>query len=98
MANELITVEQFKEHARIDGDSEDSAIALKVAAVNSYIISFLASPLPDDWTAPNELVQAAFLVASHWWENREATATSQLLDIPIGASDLIANHREWVFG
>jgi uncharacterized phage protein (predicted DNA packaging) len=93
---ELITLEMFKEHARIDGDDEDDAIQVKVDAANSYVLAFLGE-LADDWTAPDDLVQATLMIAAHWWEHRETAFAGNLIDIPIDASEIIANHREWSF-
>lgn len=93
----LITLEQFKEHARIDGDDEDEAAQVKVDAANKYVLSYLADPLPDDWVAPEDLVQATLQIASNWWENRETTVITAINDVPINAQDIISNHREWVF-
>ncbi|MQX28872.1 head-tail connector protein [Sinorhizobium meliloti] len=93
---ELITLAQFKAHARIDGTDEDAAAQLKVDAANGYVVSFLGT-LPVDYVAPDELVQATLMIASHWWEHRETTFAGDLLDIPLDASEIIANHREWAF-
>jgi hypothetical protein len=93
----LITVEQFKEHARIDGDDEDDAILVKVDAANKYVLGFLEDPLPEDWTAPDDLIQATLMIAAHWWEHRETAFVGQIFDIPLNAQDVIANYREWSF-
>lgn len=93
---ELITLAQFKAHARIDGTDEDAAAQVKVDAANSYVTSFLGT-LPVDYVAPDELVQATLLIASHWWEHRETTFAGNLLDIPIDASEILLNHRTWSF-
>lgn len=93
---ELITLAQFKAHARIDGTDEDAAAQVKVDAANSYVSSFLGTLAPD-YVAPDELMQATLLIASHWWEHRETTFAGDLLDIPIDAHEIIANHREWAF-
>ncbi|WP_158243807.1 head-tail connector protein [Sinorhizobium medicae] len=93
----LITLEQFKAHARIDGTDEDAAAQVKVDAANAHVSSFLGT-LPPEYVAPDDLVQATLLIASHWWEHRETTFAGNLLDIPLDASEIIANHREWSFG
>jgi len=93
---ELISLPQFKAHARIDGTDEDAAAQLKVDAANGYVVSFLGT-LPADYVAPDELVQATLLIASHWWEHRETTFAGSIADIPLDASEIIANHREWAF-
>lgn len=94
---ELVTLEQFKEHARILHDDEDGDIERKLEAVNAYVLGYLPQPIAEDWSPPEDLRQAALLILTHWFENRESTATGTLFDIPIGATDIIANYREWVF-
>lgn len=93
---ELITLAQFKAHARIDGTDEDAAAQVKVDAASGYVVSFLGT-LPVDWVPPDELVQATLLIASHWWEHRETTFAGNLLDIPLDASEILLNHRTWSF-
>jgi len=96
---ELITLETFKSHVRIDDSDEDPAAAVKVAAANAYVSSFLAADLPIDWEAPADLVQATLMIAAHWWESRETALAfaGTFAEIPIGAGDVIANYREWQF-
>lgn len=94
---ELITLEMFKAHARIDGDDEDSAVQVKVDAANAYVSSFLANPLPDDWVNPDDLVQATLQIASNWWENRETSVITAINSVPVNASEVIASYREWQF-
>lgn len=94
---ELITLEMFKAHARIDGDDEDSAAQVKVDAANAYVSSFLANPLPDGWVTPDDLVQATLQIASSWWENRETSVITAVHDVPVNASEVIASYREWQF-
>ncbi len=92
----LITLDQFKEHARIDGDEQDADLQIKVDAANAYVLGYLPAQA-DDWEPPSDLVQAALLIAAHWYENREASLEGVLAEIPVGAADIIQNHREWVF-
>ncbi|MCM5691432.1 head-tail connector protein [Sinorhizobium meliloti] len=93
---ELITIQQFKEHARIDGTDEDAAAQVKVDAANAYVTSFLGT-LPVDYVAPDELVQATLMIASTFWEHRENTFAGSIAEIPLDAAEIIANHREWAF-
>jgi uncharacterized phiE125 gp8 family phage protein len=53
--------------------------------------------LPDG--APADLEHAVYMLAAHWYENREASlvgVTAQVL--PIGMTDIIAEHRRYTFG
>lgn len=94
----LITLAEFKAHARIAHDDEDTAIQAKVDAANEYVSRFVDTPEPPTpYTPPADLKQATLLIAGHWWENRENTAADGLSDIPLDADEILLNHRGWAF-
>lgn len=94
---DIISLAQFKEHARILHNDEDDSIESMIAAANSFVIGYLPEPEDENWTPPADLIQAALLIVAHWFENRESATSFSLMDIPIGANDIIANYREWSF-
>ena len=95
---EIITLDVFKQHARIDHYDEDGAIQLKVDAVNSYVSAFLPEPVDPPVAIADEVKQAALQICSEWWENRENTFPGQIAEIPLDAMEILINHREWSFG
>ncbi|MDX8517967.1 head-tail connector protein [Mesorhizobium dulcispinae] len=95
---ELITLAEFKEHARIVATDEDSAIQLKVDAANAYVSSFLPAPTDPPAAIPDEVRQATLQIASTWWETREDIVPGQIAEVPLDAMEILINHREWSFG
>ncbi|WP_189526619.1 head-tail connector protein [Mesorhizobium sp. M7A.F.Ca.ET.027.03.2.1] len=95
---ELITLEEFKEHARIVATDEDDAIQLKVDAANAYVSSFLPAPEDPPAAIADEVKQATLQICSEWWENRENSFPGQIQEIPLDAMEIILNHRQWSFG
>jgi len=95
---EIITLEEFKEHARIVTDDEDTAIQFKVDAANAYVSSFLPAPEDPPAAIADEVKQATLQIASDWWENRENSFPGQIQEIPLDAMEIILNHREFAFG
>ncbi|MFG1399910.1 head-tail connector protein [Roseixanthobacter pseudopolyaromaticivorans] len=96
---EVITLKVFKEHARIDFDDDDEIVWQVVAAANAYVSGLVyadVEELPAE--APADVIQAALLIASHWYENRETALAGALSDIPLNATEILANHRAWSFG
>lgn len=92
---ELITLDEFKAHARITDNDEIDAAQVKVDAANDYVTG-LIDPA-DGYDAPADVKQATLLIASHWWENRETAQATALADIPLDASAILINHRGWAF-
>lgn len=96
---EIITLEEFKAHARIMHDDEDADIQGKVDAANEYVSGLLdvAEDEVPDYEPPADVKQAVLLVAGHWLENREETFPGSINDIPLDAQEILLNHRGWAF-
>ncbi|WOC15402.1 head-tail connector protein [Pseudochrobactrum sp. MP213Fo] len=91
----IITLSEFKDHARILYDDEDSEIQVKVDATNEYLSGFIE--LADGAEIPADLKQAGLMIAAHWFENRETALPDSLHDIPVNASEILLNYRGWAF-
>ncbi|PRA89067.1 hypothetical protein CQ054_02760 [Ochrobactrum sp. MYb29] len=81
-----------KAHMNIVGTDDDELIAHYIAAAEEWAADFTGQPIPDP--APASLKQAVLMLASHWYENREATTvgvTAGLL--PLGVINILRNHR-----
>lgn len=94
---ELTTVADFKEHARIDGDDQDSAITAIVDAANAHVTGFLTIEDEEAYEAPADVKQASLLIASHWFENREDSFPGTIHKVPLDAHEILLNHRGWAF-
>ncbi|MGF6607057.1 hypothetical protein OKW45_001957 [Paraburkholderia sp. WSM4175] len=69
----LITIDEARAHARIDGDVMDAALALAVAAANASVWNYLkrAEPYPDD-AIPADVKMAALLMAGNFIRDPDA--------------------------
>lgn len=97
---ELITLAGFKAHARIADNSEDTAASQIVNAANEYVTGLLdidEDASPPSYSPPADVKQAALLIASHWWENRDNSFPGSIDDIPLDAEEILLNHRGWAF-
>lgn len=95
---ELITVAEFKAHARIDGDDQDAAIGAIVDAANDHVSGFLDVDDPASYEPPADIKQAALLIAAHWFENREEVNVGNIVtEFPAAAQEILLNHRGWAF-
>lgn len=94
---ELIDLEEFKTHARIDFDDEDDAAQQMVEAANEYVTGMLDIHEGEPYSAPADVRQATLMIAAHWWEQRETAVPGSLHDIPIDAQEILINHRGWAF-
>lgn len=95
---EVITLAMFKEHARIDFDDDDLIAGQVVSAANNYVSGLLCTDVEEPPAPAGDVVQAALLIAGHWYMNRENASDGALVDIPLNAAEILANHRAWSFG
>lgn len=95
------TLEEFKAQSRIDFDDDDTLIAGYLESASDYIRGFLVDD-PEADSPPSDpspdLKQATLLIASSWYERREASIDVTLREIPYGARDIINQIRAWNFG
>ena len=56
-------------------------------------ISFTTSP-----TAPKAALQAVRLLVAHWWENREASTSLNIKDVPMGVEMLLQSIKTYEAG
>jgi uncharacterized phage protein (predicted DNA packaging) len=96
---EIITLDEFKDHARIDFDDMDTEIQAKVDAANEYVSKMLDIAEDDlpDYEPPDDLKQAVMMIAAHWYENREDTYPGSINEVPLDAQEILLNHRGWAF-
>jgi uncharacterized phiE125 gp8 family phage protein len=64
--------------------------------LNPIVIRFSAG-WANAAAVPAALKQAILFLAAHWYENREATSDTPLVNVPNTFIDLLADYREWGF-
>ena len=92
---EPVTIDEVKEHCRIDHDEEDELISRYITAAREWVEGFLNVKLisTGENSPPIEIKQiwkqAILLLVGHWYMNRESATTSNLKEIPLGVKDLL---------
>ncbi len=85
-----------------DSDSEPGRLAPAFGTtwptvrrqMNAVQITYLAGYGDDDTSVPNDIKQAATMLAAHWWINREAVTLGVVsADLKMPVKDLLANYR-----
>ena len=87
----------LKQQLRLDTSEEDSFLQHKLNAAEAWISNHVGAPLPDP--APAPIIEAALLLASFWFEQREAALLgTSAQPIPFGVHGLLSSYREEVTG
>lgn len=75
----MLTLQQTKDHLRVDHDDEDIAITAMIDAATAAAADYLNMPL-DQMTAtvPSPIKAAALLMVADLYENREGQSDRQL--------------------
>lgn len=89
---ELVSLSLVKEHLKIDQNSEDSVLAVYIAAAEQDICNYINQPIPGisdspATEAPAAIKAAALLIVGDLYENREGavltkTGTGSFLENP----------------
>ena len=92
-----VSLANLKAHLNITTDEDDFVLVLKLDAAIQWIAKYTGVPV-DAPDTPAPFDEATRQLASHLFENREATlvgVTAQAL--PFGFLDLLNPYREWAF-
>lgn len=99
----IVTVDDFKMQSRVDGDEENDSLQLMLDAAQAHINRLLGFKIEAIYggdsqpTVPPDLQQCVLLLATHWYEFREAGTTDEVKSIPFGVEAIVNEHREWSF-
>lgn len=88
-----VTVEDLKQHLRIDPDYEDEDEYLFGLLDSAVDYIFDITGRANDDTQPARYNHAVKLLVGHWFQNREAVSELNLKSIPWGLSHLIHSLR-----
>ena len=95
----IVTVEQLRQQLNLDTDMEDDTfLAGKISAAESWIEAFIGEPLADIDPLPGAIPEAVLQLAAHLFANREAVIVGvSASQMPFGVIDLIRPWRAWEF-
>eukprot|EP01035_Chromulina_nebulosa_P010060 gene10060-biopygen8422 len=94
----ITTLSLFKKQAVIDHTEDDELLQHYLDTAEGWIANYCGVLLATLAPMPPELKQAAMMLASYWYEQREAvTAGSSMDAVPFGVLDLIRPYRDWSF-
>jgi uncharacterized phage protein (predicted DNA packaging) len=94
----VVSLEEQKRHMNVDFDDDDALISSKIDAAESYTTAIVGENIAEMTPAPGALRQAIMMLASHFYENREATSfDGRASETPFGYLSLIAPYRTWGF-
>jgi hypothetical protein len=97
-----LSLTDLKAQANVTGDADDALLTRLLSVATKMVEKQLGYALDDDDIlpdgAPADLEHAVYLVATHLYENREATLiglTGQAL--PLGVPEILAEHRNYTY-
>lgn len=94
----ITTLSLLKKQANIDQADDDELLQHYLDTAEGWIEQHIGVVLADLTPFPATLKQAALMLASYLYEQREAVTFGVSLDsVPFGVLDLIRPHREWIF-
>lgn len=93
-----LSLSDIKAHLNVTDDADDDLILAKMEAAEAFVAGYVGKALVDFDPVPGDLKEAVRMVVGHLYENREATLVGVVIaPVPLGAFELMAPHREWVF-
>jgi hypothetical protein len=98
-----LSLDDLKAHANITGEADDAVLTRLLAAATKHVERQLGYALDDTGElpdgAPADLEHAVYLLAAHWFENRETALVGLTAQpLPFGVADILAEHRRYTFG
>ena len=97
-----ISLDEFKQHARIDdyaGDSEDAKLQQCLDAAESYAFRYIHRTYDElveegGGTLPDDVKEAILSLASSFYEQRESDSNVQRRPVPFGFFTIMASYRK----
>jgi uncharacterized phage protein (predicted DNA packaging) len=92
----ITTLSLLKKQANIDHTDDDELLQHYLDTAEGWISDYCGVVLADLSPFPAQIKHAAMLLASYWYEQREAGAFGVSINsIPFGVIDLIQPYRKW---
>lgn len=93
----ITTLSLLKKQAVIDTTDDDELLQHYLDTAEGWISDYCGIDLATLTPFPAQVKQAALMLASYWYGQREAGASSAATLIPFGVYDLIQPFRKWNF-
>lgn len=95
----LPTLDELKAQLNITDTADDTILTRILAAAVAHVTGLCPDSFADDATVEEPVRQAVYMLAAHWFENREAGVygTGTVTSVPLGFDDIISAYRAWAF-
>ncbi|EFC1954649.1 TPA: head-tail connector protein [Escherichia coli] len=92
--SELITMEEAKQHCRIDGEDDDSILQLYIDAALEVCQKHIGKSFVNGLEFTPAIHAGCLMYIGHLYENREATSATLLTKVPLAIDSLWSVYRE----
>lgn len=98
-----LELETLKLHCNVSDATDNAVLSRLLSAAQKHVERLLGYAFSDTETLPNgasaDLEQAVYMLAAHWYENREASiAGVTSMTVPFSVSEIVNEHRNYSFG
>lgn len=98
-----LSLEDLKSHCNVTGHDDDPVLYRLMEAARRRVEGLLGYTLDDEDAlpggAPADLEHAVYMLAAHWYENREASLVGVSAQaLPFGIREILADYRRYTFG
>ena len=93
----ITTLSLLKKQAIIDHTDDDELLQHYLDTAEGWLQTYAGIVLANLTPMPPELKQAALLLASYWYDQREAVGSTSMDAVPFGVLDLARPYRAWAF-
>lgn len=98
-----LDVDTLKAHCNVSGTDDDTVLSQLLTAATKHVQRVLGFLIDDadqfPGGTPEDVEQAVYMLAAHWYENREASIVGvTAMPLPMGVSDILDNYRNFTFG
>jgi uncharacterized phage protein (predicted DNA packaging) len=92
----------LKAHCNVTGTADDAVLTRLLDAAAKQVERHLGFALDNEVElpdgAPADLEHAVYMLAAHWYENREATLVGMTAQpLPFGVNEILAEFRNYTF-
>src|SRR5690606_33327799 len=95
-----LSLNDLKAHCAVTFTTDDALLTRLLSAATKHTERQLGFTLASmEGGAPADLEQAVYLLAAHWYAEREASVAGVAITaVPFGYAEIIADHRSYTFG